>query len=349
MRRDVARIAVLLLLVGLLGSGCTGAAPTRRTGSHRGGGPAGAWPVIRGARVTSVIVIGPNGEVFTRPPASTIPRLTARQAWNASYGLNAGLRNRTIPPFLSYRLGLLTVPPSVTDVLAWGFSGPPGPCPLPRFLPLRSASPAPAPTRPSGRCIQWTFINAANGSNPEGTWQRLGAHPPVPHPATALRAPGFLDAAVERFDPQHLVVQAPLSTIRWTFSAPTCSITMHWFEPPLSQVGPARPACHWQRAFTIAVVSTFASNGRVFTVIAGHVARWNFQLVRAILADGRTWVYDPRDGNASWLFVIQRCGKFQGTMPRAIEEITITGAVIAKLPIPAYAGFARADPPSSPC
>jgi len=341
MRREVARIAVTLLLAGLLGSACTGAPPARSTEPHHGVGPGSAWPVIRGARVTSVIVIGPGGEIFARPPASAIPRLTARQAWNASFGLKAGLRNRTIPPYLSYRLGLITVPPSVTDVLAWGFSGPPGPCPMPRFLPLRSASPAPAPTRPPGRCIEWTFINADNGSNPEGTWQRLGAHPPVPHPATALRAPGFLNAALERFDPQHLVVQAPLSTIRWTFSAPTCSITMHWFEPPLRQAGPARPACHWQRTFTVAVVSTFASHGRLFTVVAGHVAGWDFQLVRAILADGKTWIYDPRDGNASWMFIIQRCGDYRGTMPRTIEEITMTGHVLARLPVPAAAGPAK--------
>jgi hypothetical protein len=199
----------------------------------------------------------------------------------------------------------------------------------------------PAPTRPPGQCIQWTFINARSGIQTEGTWQRIGAHPTVPHPATALRSPGFLDAALERFDPQHLVVQAPLSTIRWTFSAPTCAITMHWFEPPLSQAGPARPACHWRRTFTVDLVSTFTSHGRLFTVIAGHVARWDSELVRATLADGQTWIYDPRDGNASWVFVIQRCGDYRGTTPKAIEEITMSGAVIAKLPIPATAAPAK--------
>jgi hypothetical protein len=343
MRRDVAPIAVPLLLAGLLGSACTGAALGRVTGPHPAAREAGAWPVIRGARVTSVIMIGP-GESFAPPPASAIPRLTARQAYNASYGLKAGPRNRAIPPYVSYRLGLLTVPPSVTDVLAWGFSGPPTECgPIMQGSPFRPASSVPprAPTPPPGKCIQWTFINATNGSNPAGTWQRLTAHPPVPHPATALRAPGFLDAALERFDPQHLVVQAPLSTIRWTFSAPTCSITMHWFEPPMRQAGPARRACHWQRAFTIEVVSTFASHGRLFTVVAGHVAGWDFQLVRAILADGKTWIYDPRDGNASWMFIIQRCGNYRGTMPRTIEEITMTGHVLARLPVPAAAGPAR--------
>jgi hypothetical protein len=65
------------------------------------------------------------------------------------------------------------------------------------------------------------------------------------------------------------------------------------------------------------------------------VANWNDQLVRAILADGQTEIYDPRDGDAAWLFVVQRCGDYPGTAPKAIEEITTTGAVIARLPVPA--------------
>jgi hypothetical protein len=234
---------------------------------------------------------------------------------------------------------LLTLPPSVTDVLAWGYSSPPGRCPLPIWgarLPGSSSAPAPSPR---GRCIEWTFINADNASNPEGTWQRLDTPSPSPSPVPvtviALRSGGFVSSDVERYSPARLVLQGPLSTIRWTFRAATCSIDLYWFAPPQLQRGPARASCPWRHRFSLNVVGGFASRGHMFSVIGGYVADRMGQLVRAVLADGRTWIYDAQDADGAWLFAVQRCGEFGGTALRAVEEINRDGTVIARLPIPA--------------
>lgn len=297
--------------------------------------------MIRGAPVRSVIVIDSQiGETFAPPPTWATPKLDGVQAWDESFLGGDRKKPRPIPANLSYQLGLLTVPPSVTDVLAWGYSSPPGPCPPPIVgLQLgRSQSAAPSPS-PQGLCIEWTFIDARNASNPEGTWQRLDAPSPSPSPTPstviALHSGGFLAASLERFSPRRLVVQGPLSAIRWTFDNASCSIDLYWFMPPQSQRGPTRAACPWKRAFSVNVVTDFASRGHVFSVIGGYVAHWNGQLVRAILADGRTWIYDPEDGNGTWLFAVQRCGDFRGTALRAVEEINRAFQVIAHLPVPA--------------
>jgi len=230
------------------------------------------------------------------------------------------------------------VPPSVTDVLAWGYSSPPGRCPPPIGGPRPGTAPAPAPS-PRGRCIEWTFINADNASNPEGTWQRLDTPSPSPSPVPptviALRSGGFVSSDLERYSPRRLVVQGPLSTIRWTFRAATCSIDLYWFAPPRLQRGPARAPCRWRHRFSLNVVGGFASRGRVFSVIGGYVADRMRQLVRAVLADGRTWTYDAQDADGAWLFAVQRCGDFNGTALRAVEEINQDGTVIARLPVPA--------------
>ena len=294
--------------------------------------------MIRGAPVRSVIVIAP-GESFAPPPAWAKPKLNGVQAYHKSFlGRSKGAPRR-IPADISYQLGLLTVPPSVTDVLAWGYSSPPGRCPPPITAGrVRGSSPAPARS-PRGRCIQWTFINADDASNPDGTWQRLDMPSPSPSPTPvtviALRSGGFVNSDLERFSPQRLEVQGPLSTIRWTFRAPTCSIDLYWFAPPQLQHGPARAGCPWRHRFTLDVVGGFASRGHVFSVIGGYVADRMHQLVRAVLADGRTWIYDATDADGAWLFAVQRCGNFAGTALRAVEEINPDGTVIARLPVPA--------------
>ena len=334
------RAAVLAasLVMAAVAAGC---------GSVRGGHePAGAasetgasgWRVIRGAPVRSVITIAP-GETFAPPPAWAKPKLNGVQAWDKSFlGRSKGAPRR-IPADISYQLGLLTVPPSVTDVLAWGYSSPPGRCPLPIGGPhlgtTRSA--APRPPAPRGRCIEWTFIDADNASNPEGTWQRLDTPSPSPSPVPvtviALRSGGFVSSDLERYSPRRLVLQGPLSTIRWTFRAATCSIDLYWFAPPQLQQGPARGPCRWRHRFSLNVVGGFASRGHVFSVIGGYVAKREGQLVRAVLADGRTWIYDAQNG--AWLFAVQRCGDFGGTALRAVEEINQDRTVIARLPVPA--------------
>ncbi len=69
-------------------------------------------------------------------------------------------------------------------------------------------------------------------------------------------------------------------------------------------------------------------------MIGGYVAKREGQLVRAVLADGRTWIYDPEDANGAWLFAVQRCGDFAETAFRAVEEINQDGTVIVRLPVP---------------
>jgi len=286
--------------------------------------------------VRSVITIAP-GDTFAPPPAWAKPKLDGVQAWDESFLGHGKGAPRRIPADASYQLGLLTVPPSVTDVLAWGFSFPPGRCPPPMGgIPRPGSSPAPSPR---GRCIEWTFINADNASNPAGTWQRLDTPSPSPSPTPAtviaLRSGGFVSSDLERYSPRRLVIQGPLSTIRWTFRAATCSIDLYWFSPPQVQAAPARPSCPWQHRFSVNVVGGFASRGHVFSVIGGYVADRMRQLVRAVLADGRTWIYDAQDADGAWLFAVQRCGDFNGTALRAVEEINQDGTTIARLPVPA--------------
>lgn len=304
------------------------------------GGTGSGWPVIRGTPVRRTIVIDAQvGETFASPPAWAKPKLDGVQAWDRSFlGGSRNGKPRPIPADVSYQLGMLTVPPSVTDLLAWGYSSPPGPC-LAIGIPRVAGQPAPSPA-PSApkRCIEWTFIDASHPGNNFGTWQPLGRPQPSPRPppgAAALRSGGFLDATLERYSPRRLVMQGPLSTIRWTFDNASCSIGLYWFWPPQLQRGPGRAACPWQHAFALNVVSDFTSRGHVFSVIAGYVAHRDGQLVRAILADGQTQIYDPEDADGAWLFAVQQCGNYPGTAFRAVEEISPAGAVIASLPIPA--------------
>ncbi len=163
---------------------------------------------------------------------------------------------------------------------------------------------------------------------------RLWRPPLRPGEWRSLRSGGFVTSDLERYSPQRLVLQGPLSTIRWTFAAATCSIDLYWFAPPGLQRGPGRPPCRWQHRFSLTVVGGFASRGHVFSVIAGYAASREGQLVRAALADGRTWIYQVQNG--AWLFAVQRCGDFTGTALRSVQEIAApAGPVTARLRVPA--------------
>jgi hypothetical protein len=299
--------------------------------------------VIRGEPVRSTIMIDPE-MTFAPPPGWAKPKLNGVQAWDESFLGGNRAHPRPIPADLSYQLGLLTVAPSVTDVLAWGYSSPPGACLYTQVPRLSSRSHAARPT-PAGRCIRWTFIDARNASNPAGTWQRLGTPSPSPTPTpgtvTALRTGGFVGTFVERFSPQRLVVQGPLSIIRWIFDSATCSITLQWYLPPQSQRSPARAPCT-RHVFSVDVITAFASRGHIFSVVAGYVARPNGHLVRAVLADGQSWIYDPTAGNGGWLFAVQRCGDYRGTAFRVVEELNRAGRVMYRIPIPGTPNFNRA-------
>jgi hypothetical protein len=179
-------LAALLAVTGLLEAACGsasaehpagGPAIAARATSPTPDGSASGWPVTRGTRVKSTIVIDPSiNETFAPPPAGARPKLDAVQALDAFPGRSRKDKPRAIPADVSYQLGLLTLTPWATDMLAWGYSSPPGPCPI-KVVPRASILPDPSspPTsRAPRRCIQWTFIDASNPGNNYGTWQPLG-------------------------------------------------------------------------------------------------------------------------------------------------------------------------------
>ena len=140
--------AAALASAGLVAVGCGSVPAGHHAPAAERGSPTSAsgWQVIRGAPVRSVIVIA-AGDTFAPPPAWARPKLNGVQAWDASFLGGGKDPPRPIPADISYQLGLLTVPPSVTDVLAWGYSSPPGPCPLPRLAPDLGRSRSAATTR----------------------------------------------------------------------------------------------------------------------------------------------------------------------------------------------------------
>jgi hypothetical protein len=179
----VCGFAALLVVTGLLEVACgstghlaAGSAIATRTVSPLGGNVSG-WPVTRGTRVKSTIVIDPSiNETFAPPPAGARPKLDAVQALDKSFPRGRKDKPRSIPADVSYQLGLLTLTPWATDMLAWGYSSPPAPCPV-KVVPRASILPGPSspPTsRAPRRCIRWTFIDASNPGNNYGTWQSLG-------------------------------------------------------------------------------------------------------------------------------------------------------------------------------
>jgi hypothetical protein len=179
----------LLAVTGLLAGACgsvnaehsAGSAVAARATSPTPGGTALGWPVTRGTRVKSTIVIDPSiNETFAPPPAGARPKLDALQALNALI-ISRKHKLKAIPADVSYQFGLLTLTPWATDMLVWGYSSPPGPClttgPPPRLQKLgQPASPTSSAPTPHAlkRCIQWTFIDASHPGNNYGTWQPVG-------------------------------------------------------------------------------------------------------------------------------------------------------------------------------
>jgi hypothetical protein len=256
-----------------------------------------------------------NGDTFAPPPSYMRAALTPEQAWD-----KWAHRSGPVRPKVGYRLGILTSPPSITDVLVWGFSYGPTGC-VRSFAVGATAAPSPPP------CTEWTFIDAKTGQHVETTWQQIGAPAPRPRLPSqtqgALRSGGFLDATEQRFSPTDLVLQGPLSTIRWTFHNPTCTIALHWFLPPATQASPARSPCPWQHRFTTTIVTNFTSRGHVFTALAGYVPEREHYLVKATLADGRTQIYDASDADAAWMIAVQRCPNPAATAVTTIQLVRI--------------------------
>jgi hypothetical protein len=133
------------------------------TGAHGGHDSQGysSRPVVRGGPLTSTISFDP-GE-FAPPPAHPRVHLTAQQAydrWTHS--------TRTIPPVVSYQLGVVTDPPSTTatGVLAWGFSTGPTSCDI-------VGGPGMVPPSPPPKCIEWDFVNARTGRGIIGEFKQI--------------------------------------------------------------------------------------------------------------------------------------------------------------------------------
>jgi hypothetical protein len=286
----------------------------------------------RGGPVTSTIYLNEGDETFAPPPKYMHPSLTAEQAFEH-------FAHKPIPDTVTtYELGILTSPPSVTDVLVWGFTGQAGGCmtmggPLVR----PGSTPQPRPTAPPRRCREWDFISATTGRFVLGTGEFLPMATPTPTPTppevVALHSGGFLGWDQQRFSWPDLVLQGPESTIRWTFHNPTCSIRMHWFLPPATQSSRHQAPCPWTHRFTTNVVTDLVSRGRVFTVVAGYVPSREHYQVKATLADGRTESYWAADSDAAWMFMVQRCGDVTGTAVKSVSLIRIGHGMVDTAPI----------------
>jgi hypothetical protein len=133
------------------------------------------------------IVIDPSvGETFAPAPAGPAPALTAAQAWAQNARADNGNGNTAIPSGLSVQLGLVSLPVgpansddpdqaglatsngiaySALNELAYGYSSPPGFCPM-------SRNPN-TPGRVGKSCIDWTFVDANTGQLIDDTWQVL--------------------------------------------------------------------------------------------------------------------------------------------------------------------------------
>ena len=291
--------------------------------------------------LTDPIYLGGGNESFVPPPAGTTPELDARAAFDAFAG-----DDREIRDGVDYELGLLTSPPSVTDVLVWGFHpSQPGGCLTTggvRLPQSGSESPSPSPTAEPPQCIEWDFINADTGryllgTSPVVSGPGSDVSSPKPAPGTdELADGGPLYPSMERFSPDELVDQAPESTIRWTFDMANCDIELHGFLPQGDEKSASgSQPCRAAGEFTVDTTAGFTSRGRVFAVVAGHISGpfdAPRNLVRVDLANGDSQTFDPDEDNRAWLFPVQRCGDFAGTVPVEVKYDGTT--VMERLPVP---------------
>lgn len=308
-------------------AGCADAGAHHAATEIRAPLPTPSTSPLSGSRVASSIVIGGdsllNQETFVPPPAGLQPRLSAEQAWRAVQRRRPGHRRvLPIPATTHAVLGVLTLPPQVTDVLAWGFRRGPQVCVYTGMY---------QPKRPPP-CYWWEFLSASTGRMLDSTEQevRPSGVTPTPIPTQRLLASGFIAGDTSRFAPSEIVYQAPQSVIRWTFDERHCRIEEHWFEPVTTVGTTSLPSCEWRRAFSVDKVASFAGRGGDFEVVAGHQARREREYVRVTLADGKTSFYQE-DSDAAWIFVVQRCGADpSGTAVAKVEEVsTKTHHVIA--------------------
>jgi hypothetical protein len=343
MKRGSVRVGLAAAAVALGGGAACGAASTARDRA------ASAMSASPAAHVVTEPVYLDSSTLFSPPPDGATPKLDAKQAFDAFAG-----DDRAIPDHLDYQLGLFTSPPSVTDVLVWGYHlDEPSQCVTTGMIKPERINSTQSPSEPQ-KCIQWEFIDANTGHFVQGMGQVVSGPdsviptPPPPAGTEALADGGALPPRIERFSPDLLVVQAPLSTIRWTFDMAECDIELHWFLPPddARSDSAARP-CRAAGKFSLDATADFTSRGRVFAVVAGHIAgpfdapRY---LVRVILDNGRSQIFDPDEDNRAWVFPVQRCGDFAGTLPVAVEAVKFDGeTVIDRLAVPATA-FERQSP-----
>lgn len=336
MQRRWVRTGFALVAVAMSGTTACGSGSTEEdavTPATSASSPAPVHVVTEAIYLDSSTLFGP-------PPEGTTPKLDAEEAFDAFAG-----DDRAIPDNLDYELGLLTVPPSVTDVLVWGFHPKtPGGCL--RSQPLRT-TPEPTPSPPPP-CIPWDFINANDGHFEQGMGQILsgpGSQVPSPSPPAGtdeLARGGALPPNMERFSPDRLVVQAPLSTIRWTFDMADCNVDLHWFLPADdARSGPGARPCRAAGRFSVDETAAITSHSHVFAVVAGHIDG-PFDspgyLVRVLLANGDSMLFDPDQDNRAWIFPVQRCGDFTGTLPVAVEEVKLDNkTVVDRLPVPSAA------------
>ena len=209
------RVGLVFAAAGIV-AGCTACGAGSSSATVGVDDPASPSPSGSSAHTVTEPIYLDSQTLFAPPPAGTTPELDATQAYDAW-----ARRSRPVPDELNYELGLLTVAPSVTDVLVWGYHLPTaGDCMTHGMV-----------NAPAMQCIQWDFIDADTGEFVQGMSQVVsgpGSDIPTPTPPAGtdeLASGGALPPNMERFSPDRLVVQAPLSTIRWTFDMADCEIS----------------------------------------------------------------------------------------------------------------------------
>jgi hypothetical protein len=189
---------------------------------------------------------------------------------------------------------------------------------------------------PPRECYTWRFISASSGRGLDATQQELRvAHvTPTPIATQRLTQAGLISGVTSRFAPNEIEYQAPESVIQWTFDEEHCRIEEHWFRPAFDDTSPSGPACLWRHRFAVDGVVSLAGHGGDFEVVAGHQAHRYGEYVRITLANGTTGLY-AQESDATWIFVIQRCGADPaGTAVTQVDEVTAKGQhPIASLPV----------------
>jgi hypothetical protein len=115
---------------------------------------------VAGPVETTITIDASVGEVFAPPPTPAQPALTAGEAWLHYAKLNGSLVS-SMPSMIDAQLGLLSLPPTAENELAYGYSW--DSCPV---------STVDGSALVGTPCIEWLFLDADSGRQIDDTWQQ---------------------------------------------------------------------------------------------------------------------------------------------------------------------------------